>query len=110
MTYKENCADIRNSKSLELYRCMISYGIHCDITDPLLEDDQSHENIERTMYNVKRWEDTSAIKYDLIIISVAHREYRGLSLSQLTMRCKSQYILYDLKNVLPLATPNLLRL
>ena len=37
-TFKENCRDTRNSKSLEIARILTSYGISVQVTDPYLEE------------------------------------------------------------------------
>jgi len=110
MSYKENCADLRNSKSLELYHCVTSYGFHCDITDPLLDRPDSISMPLLTSLNTKTWHESGFCKYDIIILSVAHDEYKKLTVKDILLRCTDKYLLYDLKNVLPSTTKNLIKL
>ena len=35
ITFKENCPDIRNSKSIEIVKLLIDYGFNVDIYDPV---------------------------------------------------------------------------
>ena len=37
ITFKENCPDIRNSKSIEVLEMLIAYGLDIDIYDPVAE-------------------------------------------------------------------------
>ena len=46
MTFKENCEDIRNSKAIELFNCLQSYGSMVHITDPLLDSLNPPERIQ----------------------------------------------------------------
>ncbi len=111
MTFKENCDDLRNSKSIELYNCLRTYGVITNLTDPILEI--SNRKIPNDLCNIQDcvgWDQTVDSCYDLIILAVAHNEYRRIKVEDLMMRSSSTTVFYDLKNVFPRELPNLMRL
>ncbi len=44
ITYKENCADIRNSRVVDLYRELTDWGLHVDVYDPVADPAEVVEN------------------------------------------------------------------
>jgi UDP-N-acetyl-D-galactosamine dehydrogenase len=78
LTFKENCADLRNSKVVDIISELASYGVEVFVTDAWADADEAmHE------YGVKllRWEDLP--RADAVVAAVAHREYAGLSVEDL---------------------------
>ncbi|MDV7398748.1 UDP binding domain-containing protein, partial [Arthrospira platensis SPKY1] len=74
ITFKENVADIRNSKVVELVREMMQYSINVHVTDPYASPNEvAHEY---TLTLVDRISDG----YDAIVVAVGHREYQNLNL------------------------------
>ena len=72
MTFKENCDDLRNSKSIELYNCLRTYGVITNLTDPILEI--LNRKIPDDLCNAQDcldWDQTVDYCYDLIILAVA---------------------------------------
>ena len=71
-TFKENCPDLRNSKVLDLHRELGDFGFAVDMYDP-----QADPVIFQQQYGKEK---TKAIdkKYDLIILAVAHNEFKSL--------------------------------
>jgi UDP-N-acetyl-D-galactosamine dehydrogenase len=97
ITFKENCADIRNSRVIDIYRELKEFEIEVDVYDP-------HANCD----NVKREYDIALINtpdilgkkknyYDAIILAVAHTEFLSLDILKLKT---STGIIYDTKAVL----------
>ena len=66
-TFKENCKDIRNSKSFALYEELKNQGISVDISDELADS----EAVE-LHYSVQLADTEEESKYDAVIIAVAH--------------------------------------
>ena len=64
ITFKENCSDIRNSKTIELVDKLREKGIYVDAHDPWVQE--VHENIPLINWPTKK-------KYDGVILSVAHQ-------------------------------------
>ncbi len=70
LTFKENCADLRNSKVPDIIRELESYGLAVSIHDPLAAADEArHEyGIELATWN------TLPVA-DALIVAVAHRQF-----------------------------------
>ena len=44
LTFKENCPDIRNTKSIDLYKNLIELGFAVDIYDPWVNKKEALQN------------------------------------------------------------------
>ena len=78
LTFKENCADIRNTKVVDILHELESYGVEVFLHDPVADpDDAKHE------YGVTLmpWEELP--QADAIILAVAHNEYTQMDLKKL---------------------------
>jgi UDP-N-acetyl-D-galactosamine dehydrogenase len=73
LTFKEDCADLRNSKVIEVMRELRSYGIHVLVADPAADAaEAAHE------YGIELTPIRQLPKADAVVLAVAHREYRAL--------------------------------
>ena len=73
ITFKEDVADIRNSKVVDLIRELEDYSINIDVIDPHASaTDVKHE------YDIELKREPEG-KYDAIIVAVGHKEYRNSS-------------------------------
>jgi UDP-N-acetyl-D-galactosamine dehydrogenase len=92
ITFKENCPDVRNTKSIDVVRELEEYGAKITVFDP--NANPLEVNIE---YNLLSENELPNNKYDAIVLTVAHREFLELDLN--TLR-KDVSIVYDVKNFL----------
>lgn len=92
ITFKENVSDIRNSKVIDIYRELKSYGIcHIDIVDPYANvGEVKHE------YSISLSSKIGS-KYDLIIIAVAHIDYISLNEEYFKSIGTDKTIIVDIK-------------
>ena len=72
VTFKENVADIRNSKVFDVIRELRSFNVEMDVVDPFASEDQ----VERE-YGVQLSEAPGEAAYDAVIVAVNHAEYTG---------------------------------
>ena len=91
ITFKENCPDIRNSKVPDIYHELKSFGIEVSVYDPYANNDEVDKE-----FGIKMIPKTS--QYDVIILTVAHKEFSNLDLNSLKKQNKS--VVYDLKSIL----------
>ena len=91
-TFKENCPDIRNSKSEDLFKIFIKNNFNCKIHDP---EADPLEMINKYGKNYIKKLDSV---YDAIIIAVGHDEYLSLDIDALI---KSRGIVFDVKSIFP---------
>jgi UDP-N-acetyl-D-galactosamine dehydrogenase len=91
VTFKENVADIRNSKVADVARELMSYSVAVHLTDPHASPNEvAHE------YNLTLVDQPSE-DYDAIIVAVAHAEYRKLQVEDFVGMMGKEPILFDLK-------------
>lgn len=92
-TFKENVADIRNSKVVDVIRELESFGVKVEVVDPHASSDQvKHE------YG---FELTPAIgkDYDAVIVAVNHEEYLDKPETYFQELCKAKGVFVDVKGV-----------
>ena len=93
ITFKENCPDVRNTKVIDVVSSLKEYGLDITIHDPWANSDEVlHE------YNLKSIKSLPKQKFDAIVLTVAHNEFKDLDLESLS-NLKS--VVYDVKNFLP---------
>ncbi len=111
MTFKEDCDDLRNSKAIELFNCLRSYGVTAKITDPCLTNALEQQQLEKHIKeNTIAIDNAFAQRFDLVILAVAHKEFKSLSIDQILSLGHENTLYYDLKNIFPRSIPNLQRL
>jgi len=91
-TFKENCPDIRNTKVIDIYNELNSYGIKIDLYDPWVNKEEIKQE-----YGITPLLDLESEKYDAIILAVSHKEFLRLNVSKLR---KSLSVIFDTKSFL----------
>jgi UDP-N-acetyl-D-galactosamine dehydrogenase len=74
LTFKENCADLRNSKVVDIIHELKSYGVEVSVTDPQASAEEAMHEYGVVLHP---WDRLS--RADAVIAAVAHHEYRRLS-------------------------------
>lgn len=93
ITFKENVADIRNSKVADLVRELMNYSINVHITDP-------HANPNEVAHEYKLgMVDQLSDNYDAVIVAVSHNEYKDLDNQYFKSIMNGSPILVDLKGI-----------
>ena len=93
ITFKENCPDIRNTKVIDVVSSLKEYGLDITIYDPWANSDEVlHE------YSLKSIKSLPKQKFDAIVLTVSHNEFKDLDLESLS---NQKSIIYDVKNFLP---------
>jgi UDP-N-acetyl-D-galactosamine dehydrogenase len=94
ITFKENVSDIRNSKVVDIYKELISFGISkIDVIDSFAD---SHEVKEEYGFELAA---QPTGKYDAIIVAVSHHQYLDLDESWFTELAARDCILVDIKGI-----------
>ena len=92
LTFKENCADIRNSGIESVIKELKKFDCNLDLFDPWAD----RKKIKKT-YNIypklKLFKNT----YDGILIAVAHKKFKDMGIKFISNLCKKNNIIYDLK-------------
>lgn len=96
LAFKENISDLRNSKVIDIVQELESYGIHVTVHDPVVHP----EDALRT-YGVPLHDHlTQAGPYGLLILAVAHRQYREMAEAGLLQLMEPDGVIVDVKGVL----------
>ena len=92
ITFKENCPDVRNTKVVDVVSSLKEYNINVTIFDPWADIEVvEHE------YKLKSLKEIPEEKFDGIILTVAHNEFKNIDYSLIK---KENCIVYDVKNTL----------
>jgi UDP-N-acetyl-D-galactosamine dehydrogenase len=92
-TFKENVADVRNTKVADIVNELQSYCVNVDLVDPHADAGEvMHE------YNIEL-KDKPEGTYDAIIVAVAHREYRAYNEADFLKLANDTCLLVDIKGL-----------
>ena len=94
ITFKENCPDVRNTKIVDIYHTLEEYTSNITIFDPWANSDHVKHEYGLEIVN----ELPTGEKYDVVILSVAHKEFLELDVKSLV---KNNGVIYDVKGILP---------
>ena len=90
--FKENCPDVRNTKVVDIIKGLNEYSLNITIYDPWVDPlTAKHE------YDLNVVKELSVgKKYDCIILTVAHDEFKVFNISSF---CKESSVIFDVKGI-----------
>ena len=92
-TYKANCNDLRNSKSLDIFKELKRKNCSVEIYDP-------HVNSQRySKFNFIKFPKKNY--YNGIIISVDHKKFKKMGLKKIYSFGLNDFKIFDIKNIFP---------
>ncbi len=92
-TFKENVADVRNTKVADIIRELQSYRVNVDLVDPYADATEiKHE------YQIELKAQAEGT-YDAIIVAVAHHEYREMKEADFMQFANKTCLLVDVKGL-----------
>lgn len=92
-TFKEDVADIRNSKIIDIVKELKSYSVDVEVVDPRAD---SEEVFEEYGFHLA---DKIGSGYDGIIAAVSHKEYKALDEKYVLSICNTKSFILDLKGI-----------
>lgn len=99
ITFKENVADIRNSKVAELVRELMEYSVAVHLVDPHASANEvAHE------YRLSLMDEPGS-NYDAVCVAVAHEAYRSWTLTDFKNIMTESPVLFDLKGIFAVPNP-----
>ena len=96
LTFKEDCADCRNTKVIDVIKSLKKYGIFVDVYDPWINNSLINKS-----HNVNLIKNIKKNNYDALVVAVAHTIFKKMRIKNVLSFLKNNYIIYDLKNILP---------
>jgi UDP-N-acetyl-D-glucosamine/UDP-N-acetyl-D-galactosamine dehydrogenase len=91
ITFKENCPDIRNTRSIDVYEELQSYNVNVDVFDPWADSKEVQDEFGFDLI------ENPSKKYHAVILTVAHKEFLN---EELRSHLVGGGILYDVKGIL----------
>lgn len=93
MTFKENCADLRNSKVIDVVNELKSFGIEVVVWDPIASSDESkHE------YGVELEDWKKHSSFSAVVAAVSHKEIVEMNLAELQQKTGNNCPFIDVKS------------
>jgi UDP-N-acetyl-D-galactosamine dehydrogenase len=93
ITFKENVADIRNSKVIDLIKELMGYAVTVDITDPFASGTELTQTYRLSIA------DHISNDYDAVVVAVSHQEYYQLKAEYFLSIMRSDPVLIDIKGI-----------
>jgi UDP-N-acetyl-D-galactosamine dehydrogenase len=99
ITFKENCPDMRNSKAIEVFKHLATYGIKVKVVDPVADKTEFKKEFNMELTDVKDVQNA-----DCLVFLVAHQQFKDLRLADLERLFKQQkqqtkHVIIDIKNI-----------
>lgn len=93
ITFKEDVADIRNSKVVDMIKELMDYSLNVHIVDPWASANEvAHE------YGISLIDEPVG-KYDAIVLAVGHQKYKAMTQEDFQAISKDDILLFDIKGV-----------
>ncbi len=95
LTFKENVADLRNSRVPDIVAELAEYGIEAQVHDPVVDP-----SLARSAYGLELvgWDDLKEL--DALVLAVPHRAYLETPLDALLAPLRKNGIIIDIKSTL----------
>ena len=94
LTFKEDCADLRNSKVIDIIRELQSYGIEVSVTDAYADPDEALHEYGVTLL---KWDELP--QANAIVAAVSHRAYKSLTMDTIAQKLSPGGAFIDVKAV-----------
>jgi UDP-N-acetyl-D-galactosamine dehydrogenase len=94
ITFKENCPDIRNTKIIDVYNELISFGAEVDVFDSVANKEKVREELKLDLIT-----DYKKKKYSAVILAVAHSNFKSINFKQFKNK---KTVIFDIKSFIPI--------
>lgn len=94
-SFKENCPDVRNTKVIDIINELADYNAKIYCCDPIADaSDAKHE------YGIDFYNFNNLPQVQLLIVAVAHHEFKTLALDEILAKVKPGGVILDVKSIL----------
>jgi UDP-N-acetyl-D-galactosamine dehydrogenase len=95
LAFKENCADVRNTRVIDVIRELAGYSATVEVWDPWVDAAEA-----RREYGLALLEAPRAGAYDAVVLAVAHRDFVEMGAAAIRALAKPDAPLFDVKDAL----------
>ena len=93
ITFKENCPDIRNTRAIDIYNELQTYGMEVDVYDPWADREEVKQEYSINILN----EYPEGNGYNAIVLAVAHEKFMHIDLKE---HKDKGCVIFDVKGIL----------
>ena len=93
-TFKENCADTRNTRVADIVAELAEYSVTAEVYDPWVGADKL-----RKAHGVSAVETPKAGDYDSVIVAVGHQQFVAMGSAAVRALGKKDAVLFDIKGI-----------
>ncbi|MCP3689857.1 MAG: Vi polysaccharide biosynthesis UDP-N-acetylglucosamine C-6 dehydrogenase TviB [Gammaproteobacteria bacterium] len=94
LAFKENCADLRNTRVIDIVSEMHHYNAEVDVYDPWVNPEEAFDE-----YSINLVSKPQTGSYDAVIISVGHLEFISMGIDEIHKLCKDNHVVFDVKYI-----------
>jgi UDP-N-acetyl-D-galactosamine dehydrogenase len=95
LTFKENCADLRNSKVVDIVRELVSYGVEVFVHDPRVSAEEAQHEYG---IQLRTWQELP--QGDALVLAVAHAEFLAMPRDTMLSKVVERGCVIDVKSAL----------
>ena len=95
LTFKENCPDLRSTRVVDLVEEFKGFNCSVDVYDPWVDKQEAHRE-----YGITPVDSLAKGKYDAVVLAVSHDEFKKMSIEEINILGKDNFVLYDIKYLL----------
>jgi UDP-N-acetyl-D-galactosamine dehydrogenase len=96
LAFKENCPDLRNTRTIDIITELQNYNVDIDVYDPWVDQQDAQSE-----YGISLVTEPSQGHYDAVILCVGHKQFRTMGADKIRALGKQNCVVYDVKYVLP---------
>ncbi|TBR10489.1 MAG: nucleotide sugar dehydrogenase [Lysobacter sp.] len=96
LAFKENCADLRNTRVVDMVRELQAYGACVDVHDPRVDAQEARREHSLELVGVPE-----ASTYDAIVLAVPHAEFVSAGAVTMAAYGRPGAVIFDVKGALP---------
>ena len=97
LSFKENCADLRNTKVVDLIQTLERYGMELQVVDPWVHQEEAFRE-----YGLKVLPSIPHDgNYGAVVVAVAHHQFLAIETKQWRELVETNGVLLDLKGIIP---------
>ena len=97
-TFKENCLDFRNTKILDLYNDLLTFGTKTIVYEPNIDPSKLKEKLK---VNIQSKKEIFEKKFKVIIVALAHDQFKEMTLNEWREITSFDCLIFDLKGFVP---------
>lgn len=94
LSFKEDCADIRNTKVVDLIDALKDYSVDVDVHDPWVDTEDSEKE-----YGIVLTENPEFHQYHAVVIAVPHEQFKKAGVQSIKNYGVEGSVLFDIKGL-----------